>query len=304
MELILITGFLGAGKTTFIKSILEHLAGKKLYMIINEFGREGIDGAVLSELGAAIDEICNGSIFCTCRQDQFENSLINAVEEQPDMILVEASGLSDPTNIRKILASQRYSAIDYRGGICLVDTARVHKVYDTARVVKKQISISDLILLNKTDKASAEQADRARELVRRANIKARIVSTSFGRISKEDLDDLAPGKATIEEAENLIDLSQHKYLLEISSQMKVSQLESFLSMIAEDTYRIKGILFLEGAYWLVDCVGSFVQVVPYEGKLPNGIGKLVVLSGQGMGARRSIKNARKWYPDMVSAPVN
>ena len=65
MDMFLITGFLGAGKTTFIKNMIKHLSGERIYLIINEFGREGIDGTLLAELGAAIDEIDNGSIFCT-----------------------------------------------------------------------------------------------------------------------------------------------------------------------------------------------------------------------------------------------
>ena len=117
MKMYLITGFLGAGKTTLIKNILQALHGQKIYLIVNEFGKEGIDGALLQELGAAIDEISNGSIFCVCRLDKFEASLEEAVREQPDIILVETSGLADPTNIRKIMAQEQFSAIDYRGGI-------------------------------------------------------------------------------------------------------------------------------------------------------------------------------------------
>ena len=124
MEMYLITGFLGAGKTTFIKNILRAFQRQKTYLIINEFGKEGIDGALLQELGSTISEINNGSIFCVCRLDKFEQSLDEAVRESPDIILVEASGLADPTNIRKIMAQDKYAAIDYRGGICLVDAPR------------------------------------------------------------------------------------------------------------------------------------------------------------------------------------
>ena len=70
---------------------------------MNEFGKEGIDGELLSELGIALDEINNGSIFCSCRLDKFENVLQQVLQEKPDVIIVEASGLSDPTNVKKIL---------------------------------------------------------------------------------------------------------------------------------------------------------------------------------------------------------
>ena len=298
MDMFLITGFLGAGKTTFIKNMIKHLSGERIYLIINEFGREGIDGTLLAELGAAIDEIDNGSIFCTCRQDQFEDSLLKATEELPDVILVEASGLSDPTNIHKILARDRFKEINYRGGICLADATRLHKVYDTALVVKKQISISDIILLNKIDMASPELVEEAKKLIYRANVAARIVPTTFGTIDPQLLDSLEQ-RVTDQESENRVDLSQQKYLLTIDPKTTARQMESFLNIIAEDTYRIKGLVTLADGLYLVDCVGSFVKVTAYTGKVPDSTDKLVVISGKGMPARKSIKEARKWYPEAV-----
>ena len=102
MELYLITGFLGAGKTTFLKNFARQFAGRRLRLIINEFGRAGVDGTLLRELDAALDEISNGSIFCACRLDQFEAALEQAAADAPDVVLVEASGLADPTNVRRV----------------------------------------------------------------------------------------------------------------------------------------------------------------------------------------------------------
>ena len=102
-RLYLITGFLGAGKTTFLKQFMKQFSSERMHIIVNEFGKEGIDGELLSELGIALDEINNGSIFCSCRLDKFENVLQQVLQEKPDVIIVEASGLSDPTNVKKIL---------------------------------------------------------------------------------------------------------------------------------------------------------------------------------------------------------
>ena len=65
-RLYLITGFLGAGKTTFLKQFMKQFSSERMHIIVNEFGKEGIDGELLSELGIALDEINNGSIFCSC----------------------------------------------------------------------------------------------------------------------------------------------------------------------------------------------------------------------------------------------
>ena len=76
-------------------------------MIVNEFGKVGVDGELLQKMGACLDEITNGSIFCSCRLDQFEQSLMDALKNNPDVILVETSGLSDPTNIKKSFRIQK-----------------------------------------------------------------------------------------------------------------------------------------------------------------------------------------------------
>ena len=92
MKLYLITGFLGAGKTTFMKELIRCFPGMKPALIVNEFGRAGVDGALLRELGAALREVNNGSIFCACRAEQFREALDEIVKQCPDVILVEASG--------------------------------------------------------------------------------------------------------------------------------------------------------------------------------------------------------------------
>ena len=85
-----------------------------MHIIVNEFGKEGIDGELLSELGIALDEINNGSIFCSCRLDKFENVLQQVLQEKPDVIIVEASGLSDPTNVKKILNQrEKFPGLEY-----------------------------------------------------------------------------------------------------------------------------------------------------------------------------------------------
>ena len=298
MEMYLITGFLGSGKTTFIKNIIKALSNKRIYLIINEFGKEGIDGSLLKELGSTIAEINNGSIFCVCRINQFEESLDAAVDDKPDIILAEASGLSDPTNIRKIMAQDKYASIDYRGAMCLVDAPRFAKVVDTALVVRKQLSISSLVLINKTDQASLEQIKSAEQTIAEINPQADIVLTSFAQISPEILLTMRQ-KEYDAEASTARDITLQKYLLTISETMKIKQLEGFLKMIADDSYRIKGFVHLEEQLLLVDCVGSFVDVYQYTGEVVGELNKVVVLAGKGMPTRKSIKNAMKWYDSCI-----
>ena len=133
-RLYLITGFLGAGKTTFLKNFIRLFAGEKIQLIVNEFGQEGVDGVLLADLGAYLQEISGGSVFCSCRLDQFEKVLRQSADIAADVILVEASGLSDPTGVRKLFSqTDRFPHIDYQGAVCLIDAVRFPKLYATAR---------------------------------------------------------------------------------------------------------------------------------------------------------------------------
>ena len=151
-RLYLITGFLGAGKTTFLKNFIRLFSGQRIQLIINEFGKEGVDSALLSDLDAFLSEISGGSVFCACRLDQFEKVLRKSAGENPDVILVEASGLSDPTGVRRLFSQEeRFPHIQYQGAVCLVDAVRFPKLYATARACTRQLAASDVALVNKVD---------------------------------------------------------------------------------------------------------------------------------------------------------
>lgn len=99
----LITGFLGAGKTTFLKGFVRLFPGQGIGVLVNEFGREDVDSVLLSEFRACLEEVHSGSIFCACRAEQFADALTRLLDKAPDVLVAETSGLADPTQIRQIL---------------------------------------------------------------------------------------------------------------------------------------------------------------------------------------------------------
>lgn len=300
MDLYLITGFLGAGKTTFLKNFIRLFAEQRLYLIINEFGKVGVDGALLRETGTVLSEINNGSIFCACRLEQFEHVLENAVSEQPDVIIVEASGLSDPTSIRKMLSNEKYAAIHYKGSICLVDAVRFEKVVSTARVCPKQLVISSLVVINKTDLVSEEQLNTVISRIRSIHPAVTVVNTSFGQVEKEWLRYICP-QAAVDDITHRADITLQKSCITVLPHMRIQQLQHFLTMFAEDTYRIKGFVFLENQTLLVDCVGPYVQIVPYTRTTDHmeDINQIVALAGAGMPLRKSLQKAIEWYGEYI-----
>lgn len=302
IKLYLITGFLGSGKTTFLKNLIPALGAEKLALIINEFGKEGVDGKLVSEIQAVVHEISNGSIFCTCRLDKFEQTLSDIIKEAPDYIIVEASGLSDPTNIRKILSGQDYKDnISFMGSICLIDAVNFIKVYPYVRACKKQIAASDIVLLNKTDLVNENQIKDIKSTILAQRPDIIIYSTTFGKINAEWLKKMRKNQAQTAETEpNIQDLTLKKHLITINNGFSKENFIKFIELIIEDAYRIKGFVNLDGTLYYTDCVLNMAKVEPYEKQVEKeSQNKIVVLSGPGMQPLKSIKYAAKLYADYI-----
>jgi Putative GTPases (G3E family) len=298
-QVYLITGFLGAGKTTFLKRLVQALGERRLHIIVNEFGREGVDGALLRELGATLDEISNGSIFCSCRLDKFEETLDRALAARPDCILIEASGLSDPTNIRKIMQLPEFAErVDYQGAICLVDAVRFEKVYATARCCKKQLAAANLVLLNKSDLVSPEKLASVRESIHAQRPDVRIHETVRGALEPAWLAELTSAGGETPEAPDIPDITLQKHELQISPRCTAAQLHQMLRILGEDSYRIKGIVTLKEGVYLADCVGSMLSLTPCADKKA-GTGQLQILAGQGLPVRRSLRAVTQQYSELT-----
>ncbi len=300
-KLYLVTGFLGAGKTTFLKNFIDLFPKKRLAVIINEFGKEGIDGKLLSSLGITLSEISNGSIFCSCRQEQFEQVLRDVVNKGPEVIIVETSGLSDPTNINQILSGKSFSDIQYMGSICMVDALNFKKVYSTARVCKRQVSVSGVAIINKTDLVNQEEIQEVKDLLLGQKPHMKIFETTFGNIEPEWVGDMAKlASQPIPDSMGIKDITLQKYLVTLKDTFTYRRLVKFIEMFVEDTYRIKGFVVIQGETYFVDCVYGSIKIERYRDTLnPDILGKLVILSGKGMPTRRSILEAVNWYRDEV-----
>ena len=301
-RLYLITGFLGAGKTTFLKNFIRLFAGEKIQLIVNEFGQEGVDGVLLADLGAYLQEISGGSVFCSCRLDQFEKVLRQSADIAADVILVEASGLSDPTGVRKLFSqTDRFPHIDYQGAVCLIDAVRFPKLYATARTCQKQLAASDLAVVNKTDRASKEQLSETLTLIRGQRPDMPVIQTSFGAVDAGILDTLAKAQALpAEDMPLTADLTLRKLLVTIDPSIPPYDLQKFIEMFSEVTFRVKGFIQTSQGMYLADCVGNVVSLSPYEGEVPEGkAGRLVVLSGAGMPVAKRVREAAAWYPAYI-----
>lgn len=287
----LITGFLGAGKTTFLKEFVRLFPGQRLGVLINEFGKEDVDSVLLSEFQAQMEEVHSGSIFCACRAEQFADALTRLLDRSPDIILAETSGLSDPTQIRQILADHpQADRMDYRGCICLVDACHFEKVYATALACRKQLAVADAAVINKTDLAPPERLEALRAFIREQRPGAPILETAHGRIPEDWRETLlrppllkaAPGIHTR-------DLSVASRVLRCPAGLPREDLERLLAEISQAAHRIKGFVRLaDGCLYLVQAVETAVTLSPAEACPPEKEGRLVVLAGQGQPLHKTL----------------
>ena len=187
----LITGFLGSGKTTFIKNLIDYFSGKKKIAIIqNEFAPANIDGKELkrtTDNNFDILEINNGSVFCVCLLSGFKKSLSQFLKAyQPEIVFMEASGLSDPIGIGEILNTSEISDTAYLAGIfCIVDANNFLKLNIVQQNIKRQVMIADYVIINKKD--LCKQPGEIQTLIHKLNPHAENVFTSFCKVSLENI---------------------------------------------------------------------------------------------------------------------
>lgn len=299
MRLYLITGFLGAGKTTFLQKFIKQNSDKRLHIIINEFGKTGVDGTLFQSVGACLDEINNGSIMCSCRLDKFYETLLKAQSQNPEMILVEASGLTDPTNVAAVLNDPKFGGIIYMGSICLVDAVRFEKVFDTARAVKKQLCASSVALVNKCDLVTQQQKEKIKRMVVDINPSIHVAFTEFGAMDSGLMEHIKPLRQLVQ-AELSPDITLQKAQIVLKNITDEHLLISILTILCRESYRLKGFIEINSRMMLVDCVTADIKISAYQNAVPeNDKNKLIVLAGKGMALRAAIKSVKQLYPNYI-----
>lgn len=190
----LITGWLGAGKTTFLKSFLNrHADGRKIAVVQNEFAPSGVDGLELKRTGKSfrILELNRGSVFCVCLFSDFSRSLSALIDEyKPDAVVVEATGLADPIALAQLLETPGLKKRVYLKHVwCVVDPASYSRFARNIRQVEHQIRVADTILLNKCDQAAPGEVERVKNEISSLNPFAGLAATSFAGINLDNIFD-------------------------------------------------------------------------------------------------------------------
>ena len=263
-DLYLLTGFLGAGKTTLLTNILNDLSGESVGVIMNEFGKIGIDGDIIKKEGMELVEINRGSIFCSCLKLNFAQAMIELADRNLKYLFVESSGLADPSNIGDILdgvKSVKGDVYEYKGAICLVDGVNFLKQVKDLETVERQIKHCHLAVISKVDLIDEETLAKIIEVIRNINDKVTIETTVFGKLNYKFLEeDLMKNQwVENEDTTNTPDTKPKTLTLTFDGEAKKEELSRFINEIKGDSYRIKGFFKLEDGWNQVDVVGNVID---------------------------------------------
>lgn len=174
-----ITGYLGSGKTTLLNHLLHYEHGKKVAVIVNEFGDVGIDSQLVMDADEEILEMNNGCICCTVRGDLIR-IVSNLMEkrEKFDHIVIETTGLADPAPVIQsfFVDETMRSKTQLDAVVTVVDAKYIWEHWDSNEA-QEQIAFADVILLNKIDLASAEWLETLEQRIRSVNAFAKLYRT-------------------------------------------------------------------------------------------------------------------------------
>ena len=206
----IISGFLGAGKTTLIQKLLkEALAGTKVVLIENEFGQIGIDGGFLKDAGIEIKEMNSGCICCSLVGD-FGASLKEVLDTyQPERVLIEPSGVGKLSDVMKAVEDVKAEDVQLNSAVAVVDASKA-KLYikNFGEFFVNQIEHAGTIILSRTGTMKQEKIEQAVAMIREHNEKATIITTPWDDIDGKDILSTIEGAKDLE-AELMAEVLHH-----------------------------------------------------------------------------------------------
>uniref|UniRef100_A0A7S3JV87 CobW C-terminal domain-containing protein n=1 Tax=Aureoumbra lagunensis TaxID=44058 RepID=A0A7S3JV87_9STRA len=278
---VIVTGFLGAGKTTLVNHILKEQSSKRICVIENEFGEINIDEKLVSENLASKEDLIqmdNGCACCSIRGD-LVRTLGNLVakRKQFDAVLLETTGLADPAPIIATIKSNQWidDSFEIDSVVCLADAKHIKQHLDEVKPdgavneAVQQVAFSDRIILNKTDLVSQEELDAIKAQVMTINHFAVILTSTRSRVDLDqiigihsfdvnkcvELDPVLFDEANAEEADRkkprIHDLSMVSSVgISVEGDLDVPKFNLFMAELlqtrAADLYRTKGVLSFAG----------------------------------------------------------
>lgn len=247
----IVTGALGAGKTTFVNYVLTAEHGLKIGVIVNEFGAVGIDGALIMTTKEKMIELPNGCICCTVRGDLMEAIENLIATKKIDYLIIETSGLAEVIPVAQTFnAPQLVDKAELDSIICIVDAENYEENMERNKTAKEQLKCADIVLLNKVDLVNRKKVEEIKKEIKKIVSKAQILETIKGKAPLKLL--LGVGKFDAEQ--HLVwKREEHEHAHEpgieaaacITGAVDHEKVQKFLENLPETIFRAKGILCIK-----------------------------------------------------------
>jgi len=269
-----LTGFLGAGKTTLVNRILSEEHGLRIAVLVNDFGEVDVDSELIIGVAAQKVSLANGCVCCEVREDLL--AAIDAVlasEVGIDAIVLEASGVAEPLTLARTFVNATYQRrLRLDGIIAVVDAEQLPaQVADpvTSDLVYGQIGCSDLVLLNKIDLADRERVNEVRDFVTGRLGTVRMIETLHADVPLSVLLGARPQDEIGEDAQ--ADHHHHSgfvsWVYRRERPFTERSLEECIADLPESVYRVKGFVYTVGHPLhrvLVQAVGMRSDITPFD----------------------------------------
>ncbi len=272
---VLISGFLGAGKTTLLSGLLKSplFKGKRLALLVNEFGSLRIDGAILPKGDYHLAEINKGSIFCVCVKTDLMRALEGIARDvKPDWLLIEATGLAEPSDFGALLQTEFLrSSYSKASIVCVADALNFPKLSKILPALSIQVRVADIVLLNKCDLATEPQILEVEASLRKLSPSARIVRTENAALPLKSLDELVfekPDEEALASEPHLCKAPpEHTESLELRSMRPLpkQRFYEFLDSCRNNIIRAKGIAEFDDSLRYVEVVNGTVTSKSADG---------------------------------------
>lgn len=265
LPMTVVAGYLGAGKTTLVNHLLRNAEGRRICVLVNDFGEIAIDADLIEAREGDSLTLANGCVCCSIGGDLFR-ALSRVLDRapRPDHLVIEASGVAEPARIAEVARAEPELSAGAVVVLCDAETLSVRLAEPLlARTVSEQIAAADLLLLNKCDSVAGETLDALEGLLRQLNETAEIRRVEFAAASVEEL--LA--KPAPHRPRDVTDTASHEALYErwsweSEAAHPIETVEQALATLPDGLLRLKGLLVSadRAAAWEIQSTGGTPRV--------------------------------------------
>lgn len=265
IPICLVTGFLGSGKTTFLKHVVGRHRDRRLVYLVNEFSPNDIDGAIVSETNPDVVSIPGGSIFCKCLVTEFIGQLTRLPErfDGVDGVVIEASGMANPKVIADMLRETRLDErYELARIVSVIDPGSFGKLRFTLPNITAQIEAADIALVNKSDCYSPDVLAETVAALQGIHADLHILECQYGAADFDLFAACAADRGLHGEYAKCKDPNYETITVERASDLDLCELEQRLNVAQEHVYRLKGYASSASQTYYIDYSKSGLTTTP------------------------------------------